>query len=72
MVFSDVAVEFISRGAGVPAVFAHVGVRAGKVDVLHVLEQVVPAVLHHAAEQAAMARPVRHPFNVGVQRFSLP
>ena len=64
-----VAVEPIPRGTGLPAMLARVRVRAGEVEVLHVLPDVPPPVLGHAAEEAAVARPVGHLLYEGVQRL---
>ena len=69
MIFGDVGVEAVPRGAGLPAVLARVRVRAGEVEVLHVLPHVPPPVLCHAAEEAAMARSVRHLLYVGIERL---
>ena len=71
MVFGNMAVEPISRGARLPAVLARVGVGAGEVEVLHVFPHVPAPVLRDAAQQAAVARPVRQPLYVGVQGLSV-
>ena len=47
-------VEIVPRGWHVATIFAGVGERAGKVNVLHVFAQVKPAVLDYAAQCAAM------------------
>jgi hypothetical protein len=65
------AVEPISRGARLPTVLARVGVGAGEVEVLHVFPHVPAPVLCDAAQQAAVARPVRQPLYVGVQGLTV-
>ncbi len=71
VVFGNMAVKPVPRGARLPAVLARVCVRAGEVEILHVFPHVPAPVLRDAAQQAAVARPVRQPLYVGVQGLSV-
>ena len=68
MMLGGVIVQTGPCGKKLATMVTRVGVGAGEVDILHVFAQVEPAVLHHAAQRAAVPpTPVPTLLYIGVQ-----